>query len=332
MSENTELEKRYFDETARALRREGFQVEQLQSGQLTVILNDRPVCEVCKIGGIEYSGITTPELLAAEDTVYGIVSMTAEYMRQMEQAPPLTVSGVKDGCKVLADFNGTILAGAYGKDGIEFTTWDWGLNREDVSDEHFFGGNYKGAKQDFATRSGLIPDGALFTPKELTEVYRSIQDTFEHTGQMSEQRQRVLERLLRHIKESVPDLQERVNLCNERDQQRSVLFSVVTVTAGSEEAKFLVGGIPREYDDLEDWDIYDKFLCDIGEETEIQVHAEAYLYGNGGTDHAGPDDIAKLTKRMEANERFLADVCDNIEDVDFRFTWSPEEVFGIGME
>ena len=43
MSENTELEKRYFDETARALRREGFQVEQLQSGQLTMILNDRRI-------------------------------------------------------------------------------------------------------------------------------------------------------------------------------------------------------------------------------------------------------------------------------------------------
>lgn len=179
---NSEVEKRYFDETARALRREGFQVEQFQDGHLTVILNDRTVCEVCKIGGIEYSGIATPELLAAEDTVYGIVSLTAGYMRQMDQAPPLAVSNLKADHKVLADFNGTILAGAYGKDGIEFTTWDWGLNREDVSDEHFFGGNHKGAKQDFATRSGLIPDGALLTPKQLTEVYRSIQDTFEHTG------------------------------------------------------------------------------------------------------------------------------------------------------
>ena len=149
---------------------------------------------------------------------------------------------------------------------------------------------------------------------------------------MSEQRQRVLEGLLRHIRESVPDLQERVNLCNERDQQRSVLFSVVTVTAGSVEAKFLVGGIPREYDDLEDWDVYDKSLIDLGEETEVQVHAEAYLYGSGETDQAKPDDIAQLTKLMETDERFLADVCDHIEDVDFCFTWSPEEVFGMGME
>ena len=116
------------------------------------------------------------------------------------------------------------------------------------------------------------------------------------------------------------------------DKERSVLFSVVTVTAGSEEAKFLVGGIPREYDDLEDWDVYDKSLIDIGEETEVQVHAEAYLYGSGETDQAKPDDIAQLTKLMEADERFLADVCDHIEDVDFRFTWSPEEVFGMGME
>ena len=33
----------------------------------------------------------------------------------------------------------------------------------------------------------------------------------------------------------------------------ALLFSQVTVTAGNDAASFLVGGIPREYDDLEDW-------------------------------------------------------------------------------
>ena len=34
----------------------------------------------------------------------------------------------------------------------------------------------------------------------------------------------------------------------------ALLFSQVTVTAGNDTVSFLVGGIPREYDDLEDWD------------------------------------------------------------------------------
>lgn len=51
---NTEAEKRYFEETAKALRREDFLVEQLQNGKLGVFLNDQPLCEVGKIGGITY--------------------------------------------------------------------------------------------------------------------------------------------------------------------------------------------------------------------------------------------------------------------------------------
>lgn len=33
----------------------------------------------------------------------------------------------------------------------------------------------------------------------------------------------------------------------------ALLFSAVTVTAGEDEIELLVGGIPREYDDLEGW-------------------------------------------------------------------------------
>ena len=46
----------------------------------------------------------------------------------------------------------------------------------------------------------------------------------------------------------------------------AVLFSAVTVTAGNEEAELLVGGIPREYDDLEGWTIFEDFLAEISEE------------------------------------------------------------------
>ena len=61
----------------------------------------------------------------------------------------------------------------------------------------------------------------------------------------------------------------------------ALLFSQVTVTAGNDAVSFLVGGIPREYDDLEDWDEFDDFLKYVSEETEVLVHADAYLYGDG---------------------------------------------------
>lgn len=111
----------------------------------------------------------------------------------------------------------------------------------------------------------------------------------------------------------------------------AVLFSAVTVTAGEEETQLFVGGIPREYDDLEGWTIFDDFLGNINEDTEVYVHAEAYLYGESETYRATPEEVAYFIKRMDMDADFLHDHCDYIEDVDFTFQWSPEELFELEM-
>ena len=59
----------------------------------------------------------------------------------------------------------------------------------------------------------------------------------------------------------------------------ALLFSAVTITAGNEEIEFTAGGIPREYDDLVGWTAFDEFMENADAETEVSVHAEAYLYG-----------------------------------------------------
>ena len=56
----------------------------------------------------------------------------------------------------------------------------------------------------------------------------------------------------------------------------ALLFSAVRATANDQEVEFFVGGIPREYDDLEGWTAFDRFMEDIDEETEVAIHAEAY--------------------------------------------------------
>lgn len=112
----------------------------------------------------------------------------------------------------------------------------------------------------------------------------------------------------------------------------ALLFSAVTVTAGDEETELLVGGIPREYDDLEGWTRFDHFVENLSEETEVSVHAEVYLYGEGESYRATPEEIAYFMKRIEMQEDFLSDHCDNIEDVDFTFSWSPDELFGMEMQ
>ena len=36
--------------------------------------------------------------------------------------------------------------------------------------------------------------------------------------------------------------------------------------------------------------------------------------------------------RADADEEFLHDHCDNIEDVDFTIQWSPDELYGVELE
>ena len=106
----------------------------------------------------------------------------------------------------------------------------------------------------------------------------------------------------------------------------ALLFSAVTVTANDQEVEFLVGGIPREFDDLEGWTAFENFMEDIDEETEVSVHAKAYLYGGEETYKATPEEVAYFMKRIEMDDTFLSR-CDNIEDVYFTIQWSPEELF-----
>ena len=106
-----------------------------------------------------------------------------------------------------------------------------------------------------------------------------------------------------------------------------MFFSAVTVTAGDEEIEFTVGGIPRECDDLVGWTAFDNFIENIDTKTEVSVHAEAYLYGGEEIVTATPEEVAYPMMRMERDENFLADHCDNIEDVDFSFLQSPDEYY-----
>ena len=108
MSITTEEKKKYFAETALALSRAGFHVEEIPDNKLGVWLDEQPLCEVGEIGGITYrsDNISTPERMAEKDKAYQIVRNTAEYMRQMEQAPPLKVSDLADRYKVMIGASG----------------------------------------------------------------------------------------------------------------------------------------------------------------------------------------------------------------------------------
>ena len=105
----------------------------------------------------------------------------------------------------------------------------------------------------------------------------------------------------------------------------ALLFSAVTVTADQAEAEFLVFGIPTSAEDLEDWIAYNELVDSLGREQELAVHVESYLYGEGETVKASPEEVAYLTMRSDRDPAFLSRHCDNFADSDFTILFTPEE-------
>ena len=61
-----------------------------------------------------------------------------KYMKLLETAPPLKAESLADGYRVLAEFNGTVLAGKKTLLGAQFVTWAWDYDRRGVSNGHYY--------------------------------------------------------------------------------------------------------------------------------------------------------------------------------------------------
>ena len=83
-------------------------------------------------------------------------------MKVIEKAPLLKARALDEEFRLLAEFNGIVLAGHPTSFGIQFVTWDWDYGRTGVSQGHYMSNYYEVAKKDFAVRSGLIQKRLLF--------------------------------------------------------------------------------------------------------------------------------------------------------------------------
>lgn len=111
----------------------------------------------------------------------------------------------------------------------------------------------------------------------------------------------------------------------------AVLFSAVTVTSDSDQAEFLVAGVPKSYADLEGWTAFENLMREVDTEQEIKVHVAACLYGDGEQFIATPEEVAYFTRRAAETDDFFYDHCTDAGHSDFSFTWSPQELFGMEM-
>ena len=212
-TQNTSRQFRYLEEVRIPLHRAGFETLPLEGEQLPVLWNGAPLCRITGKGSVFYrrEDADTPQ---AEDALYrveDIAAKTLEYMTAMEAAPQLKASGLEGDYRILADFNGTVLAGMHSKHGVQFVTWDWDYDRTGLSHGHYFMENYDGAKQDFAIRSGLIHKEQLFSPEQMTEIYRCCTDSVDGDFfDLTAEQEKVIRSVQQQIEDCVPDLAERI--------------------------------------------------------------------------------------------------------------------------
>lgn len=108
----------------------------------------------------------------------------------------------------------------------------------------------------------------------------------------------------------------------------ALLFSKVTVQTADASETFLIGGLPQKYDDLTDSRQLEWFLQDIDADAKIQVHAEAFTYGEGEIVIANHAELCYFLDRMRLNPNFLECRCQCAGSSEFTFDWSPGELFG----
>ena len=214
---------KFFPELARRLKREGVSTGPVEKKCLPVLADGRAAVLVMSHGTVAFNADVErgPEADSIYDLTYRLSQEVYEYTGAMASAPPLVAEGLHEGFRVLADFNGVVLAGQELEAdwGYKFATWRRSPDRTAVgSGDYFDGGHcYQAAKLDFACRAGLVDEHRQFTDQQLTELYRCVCETLEGEYPLTRERREILERAAEQIEGSVDNLDHHVSQSNQRE-------------------------------------------------------------------------------------------------------------------
>ena len=200
--------KTYFEELSYALRRRELLPRPLEEdGLLPVEWNGRILCRVTESGAVRYdpTWVNTSRAKAALAQATEAAGTVMEYMTLLENAPPLKADGLADGYRVLAEFNGTVLAGTETRLGAQFVTWARDYDRSGVNNGHYYMEDYQGAREDFALRSGLVARERVFDREQLEGLRQAVQGFLYGEGPASYQQEFQCRRLLDQITAQLPE-------------------------------------------------------------------------------------------------------------------------------
>ena len=139
-------------------------------------------------------------------------------MTLLEQAPPLQAQSLTGDYRLLADFNGAVLAAHPTRLGVQFVTWDWSFDHTGLNQGNYFQENYAGAKQDFAIRAGLISKQQIFNQEQLIEIYRCCSDTLDAGFDLTAEQEKCIRGIQEQIAIAAPDALDRI-----REQEQHLM-------------------------------------------------------------------------------------------------------------
>ena len=215
----TELQARYLVEAGRRLHHEGFAVWPEYEGLVPIEKGIHQFCHINMHGGMLYDQdyVRRNGLEEALERVRCITAETLTYMKQMASAPRLVADGLTGDYRLLAEFDNTVLAGheREGGYGVEFITWERIQNGTGLWQGNYYENDYAAAKQNFATRSGLIPPDLLFTPEQMAVIFDAAQNMTVEGFVSNPKQEKLLEQVMEQIEEVVPEV---IDLANELTQ------------------------------------------------------------------------------------------------------------------
>ena len=202
----------YFKELGIVLSRSEFTALPEQDELLPVEWDGLPLCRITADGGVRYwrEDVAAPERERACERATDLACTVREYMTLLEQAPPLQAQSLTGDYRLLADFNGAVLAAHPTRLGVQFVTWDWSFDHTGLNQGNYFQENYVGAKQDFAIRAGLISKQQIFNQEQLIEIYRCCSDTLDAGFDLTAEQEKCIRGVQEQIATAAPNALDRI--------------------------------------------------------------------------------------------------------------------------
>lgn len=194
---------KFLQQVYRKLNEQGITNSKLRDTCIDIYEDKTEIFKIDRKGSMFYSSDKQFRNVVDElhEIIQPIVCEVDEYLRAMENGTELKARDFDMPYIKIAEYNEVVLAGREHSNGsFEFATWNYKNNS--LYHGHYTT-DYKGAREDFATRSGLVNKNLLFNKNELVEIYRCIEDTLGNEYEVTDKQREMLEDIQTRIQNTV---------------------------------------------------------------------------------------------------------------------------------